>query len=127
MQNVDVQILPDGVSPEMSVDLGILAAKLRKADVEGDVVEKKDPSGGKDGGLTASIAIGSLILTGIGTLVSVLNLWLSTRPKYTATLKLDDVQITIASHSPEDLEAKIQKFQSDNPDQTKYVIHIHEK
>jgi hypothetical protein len=59
--------------------------------------------GKKDGGLTIGLAITGLVLSGIGSVVSILNYWQSTRPKYKVTVVRGETTVQVENLSPAQL------------------------
>jgi hypothetical protein len=82
-----VDIVPgDTADVAMMRDLSELADDLQAADLSVET-RTADVKGVKDGGLTVAIALASLTLSAISTLVTVLSYWTSRKPDYSVTLK----------------------------------------
>lgn len=62
---------------------------------------------GQKAALTSGIVISKLILAGIGSLISVLNFWQKTRPKYKVTINRGDVKIEVENLSAVDLQEAV--------------------
>ncbi|MCA9298248.1 MAG: hypothetical protein KDA28_04230, partial [Phycisphaerales bacterium] len=84
-------------------DLGALASDLREADLAPDTSTLGGVPGVKDGGLTIGIALGGLALSGVSTLIGVLAHWRSTRPRFTVTLKADDMTYTVTGDDKDEI------------------------
>ena len=82
-----VDIVPDDTADvAMMRDLSELADDLQAADLSVET-RTADVKGVKDGGLTVAIALASLTLSAISTLVTVLSYWTSRKPDYSVTLE----------------------------------------
>lgn len=91
-----IEIAPSCVPDlEMMRDLGALDQALREADVNTAATHATLP-GVKNLDLTTVIAVSSLALSAVSTLVTVLSYWSSQRPKYTVTLKSNAAIHTLA-------------------------------
>ena len=88
MMTVDI-VSGDTADVAMMRDLSELADDLQAADlsVETRTADAADVKGVKDGGLTVAIALASLTLSAISTLVTVLSHWTSRKPDYSVTLE----------------------------------------
>mgnify|MGYP001824335653 CR=1 FL=1 len=76
-------------------ELEELAAALADDDLHPESTRVMVP-GVNDGGLTVGIALAGLALSAIDTLVSSLHFWLSTRPRYSATIKRGEATYTMS-------------------------------
>jgi hypothetical protein len=84
---VDVNVGFRGVvGVEDATQLDALTEALADADLSPDATKLVAP-GIKDGGLTIGIALAGVGLSTVSTVISALNFWLSTRPKYSAEIK----------------------------------------
>lgn len=103
------------VTQEDSYNLGELAnliqqdcdlpVKLKKADSEGGV---------KDGGLIIGLTVIGLVLSAIGTLVSVLSYWKSQQPKYSLTISYGGKTLSIENMSSEQIKNEFTKLQAES-------------
>ena len=79
-----------------------VATSLGSERIDINVTKLRVP-GVKDGGLTIGIALAGLALTGIGTLVSVLSYWKSSKPQYVVKINAGDTTYTVKSTDPKDI------------------------
>ncbi len=86
-------------------------ANLIEDDYGIPVERKKLPAkqGDKDGGLVIAL---TLTLSAIGTLISVLSYWQSTRTKASFTLKRGDVTVTVENVSPAKIQELVAQFEN---------------
>ncbi len=89
-----MQIAMKELSQESAFDLQRLAEELRHADIPTEQITGEVQKQTRDGGATIAIAIGSLVVSSISTIVSILAYWHSTRTKYSIAVTNDDVTVT---------------------------------
>lgn len=83
------------LTDETSYALDELAAVLSEEGLSNRRERSDSQAGRKDGGLTLAIALAGLGVSAIGTLVSVLSYWRSTRPKYKISVSRGSVTIDV--------------------------------
>ena len=104
---MDASISFSGVlTGDDAVALDELAEALAQDAIASQPV-KAPPKPGQKAALTAGIAIPKLILSGVGSLISVLNFWQKTRPKYKVTINRGDVKIEVENLSAVDLQEAV--------------------
>jgi hypothetical protein len=65
---------------------------------------------GRKAAPTTGIAISKLVLSGVASLVSVLNFWQKTRPKYKVTVHRGDVKIEVENFSASELQEVVKRL-----------------
>ena len=100
------------VTEEDSYHLNQLANLVEKdCDLPVQMNKKDLQKGVKDGGLTIGLAIASLGLSAIGTLISVLSYWRSQQPKYSITVTRGDAQFVIDNMNQKQLQSVISQLE----------------
>ncbi len=106
---VDIHYL-NTPTPASSLALKELSEHIKqdcKADVSIDV---KPTAGIKDGGLAIGIAIASLALSGISTLITALVFWQSQHPRYSISFRSESVGFTFRGLSKPRSKALLDKL-----------------
>ena len=113
---LNIEILPGGILDlQLMRDLGDLDGELRKADLQTTPTGAEVP-GVKSVDLIAAIAIGSLALSSVSTLITVLTYWSSKRPSYTVTMSSDELTQEISGLDKEGARKVIADLkESQNP------------
>lgn len=89
-------------------ELAILIMEDCKLSIKKETMPPKP--GTKDGGLTIGLAIASLAVSAINTLISTLNYWRSQHPEYSIKISQGDLQITIDNITNKDINALINQL-----------------
>ncbi len=104
------------INKDLAHDLDSLADLLIQNDI--DVNAKKTiAQGKKDAGVTTALAIASLGLSAISTLITVLSYWSSTRPKYKVSVQSRKVTYELDNIDKNELRNVITNLKSEDPDQ----------
>lgn len=83
-----------------------LAVKIERSEIQ---------QGERDGGLAIGIAVVSLGLTAIQTLIGVLQYWESQKPKYSLSISINNQVFLIENLSRTQIEKVIKKLQGESP------------
>lgn len=111
------------VDEEDSYALDELAEALAQDGLTNQLEKSPTRRGRKDGGLTIAIALAGLALSAVGTLVSVLSYWKSTRPKYNVSISRGEVTIAIENSTPKQVQETIAKLTKSQA-QTNTIVQI---
>ena len=103
----------EDITEEDSFNLQQLANLVEKdCEVSVQIKKEKSQTGTKDGGLTIGIAIVSLGLAAIGTLINVLSFWKSQQPKYSVEIIHNNSKISVDNIKPEQLQEVLSKIEA---------------
>jgi len=118
--------LEGNVTDDDSESLKELANLIRKdCDLSVEIEEKKPESGKKDGGLAIAIAIASLAVATIQTLISVFQYWQSKRPKYSLSITFyssdQKETLLLETSSTQEIQEMISHLKSQSFPEYEYV------
>jgi hypothetical protein len=109
--------LEENIAEEDSFQLEQLAVLIEnECNLVVEVERDKAQSGVRDGGLAIGIAIASLGLAAIQTLISALQYWESQEPKYELSMNTGNQTFLIKNLSKKQIEREIQRIQREVPD-----------
>lgn len=98
-------------------DLKQLASEIEnECDLTLSLESEKIGTGQKDGGLTIGIAIASIGLTALQTLISFLQYWDSRQPKYSMSITLENDTFLIDNIPKIQFEKKLRQIQLESPE-----------
>jgi hypothetical protein len=120
--NVEVQF-EDNASPHDSSEMQRLMEALADADLRVQPKQQRPKSGSKDSGLMVGLTIVGLVLSGIGTVASVLSTWTSMRDNYSVSITRGHVTVTINGLSSKDLHEAVKQLRL-SKGAPRLVVHI---
>lgn len=124
VSSFSLDILPSArLDLEFMRDMSELCHELRSAGIRATAVEARLP-GVKDEGLTVAINAASLLLSAVGTVISVLTYWNSRKPKYTLTLQARSTTRQISQPDQAAVKAIVEQLLQDAP--TEIIVRIEE-
>lgn len=100
---------------ETSYALEDLHALLLEHDLRAHLQRAPASGGRKDGGLTLAIAVASLTLSGISTLISVLTFWRSTRSTGSISMTRGNVTLSVTNLPSDKIAEAAERFMAEPP------------
>lgn len=123
---MDIRItMPEEKQARASYELNSLVDLIQnEADLAVTREEEPAPAGSKDPLILTAIAIAGLALTGVTTVVSVLQYWQSQQSKYSITIKRGNASFQASGIKPKQLDAALAQLDSAASNSTVEVMII---